>query len=68
MSTYTITDQVSGIVYAGIDRYDIATTLKGLDPDAPAEVLAVCESLESKLHRGDYYGDDEAFLQVEVTR
>lgn len=68
MSTYTITDQVSGIVYAGIDRYDIATTLKGLNTDAPAEVLAVCESLESKLHRGDYYGDDEAFLQVEVTR
>lgn len=68
MSTYTITDKISDTVYTGIDRYDIATTLKGLNPDAPAEVLAVCESLESKLHRGDYYGDDEAFLQVEVTR
>ena len=67
MSTYTITDQISGIVKV-VDSYDIATTLKGLNPDAPAEVLAVCESLESKLHRGDYYGDDEAFLQVEVTR
>lgn len=68
MSTYTITDQITGNVVTDVDRYEIATTLKGLNPGAPANVLAVCESLESKLHRGEYLGDDEAFLQVEVTR
>lgn len=66
--TYTITDKISGTVLTDVDRYEIADTLKTFYEDAPDELLDVCEALEAKLHRGDYYGDEEAYLQVEVTR
>ena len=57
MTSYTITDQITGTEHPGIDRYEIATTLKGLYLDAPAETYAVCDELEAKLHRGEYYPD-----------
>ncbi len=66
--TYTITDKISGAVLTDVDRYEIASSLKTLYEDAPDELLAVCEALEAKLHRGDYYGEEEAYLQVEVAR
>jgi hypothetical protein len=68
MSSYTITDRISGTEYHGIDRYEIADTLRGLFPEAPAETTEQISLLESKLHRGDYYGDEEAYLQVAVER
>ena len=66
--TYTITDKTTGTVLTDVDRYEIAATLKTLYPDAPVDVLEACEALEARLHRGDYYGDEEALLQVDVTR
>ncbi len=64
--TYTITDHITGTEYQSIDRYDIADTLTGLFPEAPADVTKAIDSLTGKLLAGSYYGDEETYLQVSV--
>lgn len=64
--TYTITDRITGATVSGVDRYDIAETLRSQNPGAPAEVLQVIDSLAAKLLAGDYYGDEETYLQAKV--
>ena len=67
-STYTITDEINGTIVTGIESYDIAETLRGLNPEAPAEVYEACDRVQDKANRHEYYGDEETYLPVTVTR
>jgi hypothetical protein len=68
--TYTLTDQNTGAVAVGIDSAQIAATLRPWfagDYDQAAEVASVIEELETRVRRGEYYGEQEAYLGVTVT-
>lgn len=64
--TYRITDHVTGAIIEGVDRYDVAATLKSLFPVPHALVNHMCDELQAKLLAGEYYGGMEAALNLQV--
>jgi hypothetical protein len=68
--TYTLSDENTGAVATGIHSTEIAATLRPWfagDYDTAAEVAEAIEELETRVCRGEHYGDQEAYLGVTVT-
>lgn len=66
MTTYTITDQITGRT-AEVESYDIAETITPWYPEATDEITDAIAALESTVRRGEYTGELESFLQVTVS-
>lgn len=63
----TITDTITAAT-ATIDARDIAATVRGWNPDAPADVAAAADDLQAAVLRDDYAAVGlAAFLAVELT-
>lgn len=48
-----ITDTITGAV-AVVEAYEIAATIRGWNPDAPADVVATAEQLEAAVLAGEH--------------
>lgn len=65
MSTYTITDTITGQSVT-CATYDVADAIRGWFPEAPADVAEAIENLQDALLRGAYEGDYAEYLAVRV--
>ena len=63
----TITDKVGTSGTASVDKADAADALRPWYPEAPAEVTEAIEKLQAALNRGEYTGDLETYLGIEIS-
>lgn len=66
MSTVTVMDTTGAFGVMTVDRDEVASSLRAWYPSAPAKVLGWLDDLQRALNRGEYTGDLEAALAIEI--
>ena len=64
----TITDRVGTSGTVTVDKDDAGEAIRPWYPEAPAEVTEAIENLQIALTRGEYTGDLETYLGIEIVR
>ena len=66
LSTYTITDKITGEVAKHVERFELADKLATMFDTTQDGVQEAINDLARKAAAGEYYGDEAEFLNVKV--
>lgn len=68
MSEITITDEIGDNGTVTVDSSDVIETLREWFTDAPTEIDSAIAEIQDQLNRGDYTGENEAYLGIRMSR